>query len=175
MTAASALRDITGRRFPWRGSPTAAHRGHRQHARAARGRPFLPPVPEGSTRVCSNDVCVDDRGAHVPRRRGAGSTSSSARDARAHLSAASRWPMRGGLFRRSPERAGSRRASARPRSAAGDARIPSGCRLARESSLRRGGAEWPIACRPGSRTSTSGTTASCCAPTWRTTRRCAAA
>ena len=23
---------------------------------------FLPPVPEGSTRVCSNDVCVDDRG-----------------------------------------------------------------------------------------------------------------
>ena len=23
---------------------------------------FLPPVPEGSTRVCSNDVCFDDRG-----------------------------------------------------------------------------------------------------------------
>ena len=23
---------------------------------------FLPPVPEGSARVCSNDVCVDDRG-----------------------------------------------------------------------------------------------------------------
>ena len=23
---------------------------------------FLPPVPEGSSRVCSNDVCVDDRG-----------------------------------------------------------------------------------------------------------------
>ena len=23
---------------------------------------FLPPVPEGATRVCSNDVCVDDRG-----------------------------------------------------------------------------------------------------------------
>jgi hypothetical protein len=23
---------------------------------------FLPPVPEGSTRVCSNDVCIDDRG-----------------------------------------------------------------------------------------------------------------
>jgi hypothetical protein len=23
---------------------------------------FVPPVPEGASRVCSNDVCVDDRG-----------------------------------------------------------------------------------------------------------------
>ena len=64
---------VTGSEIPfaWFAARPAHHRC-RQSARAARGRPFVPDVPQGTDRVSSNDLTVDERGLIylIDRRRG---------------------------------------------------------------------------------------------------------